>query len=171
MPPTAYWSQTGRRHDEACYIELNKNLLSLTFGGSFLPQPYPKDLSSKLAYNFNRLLLKTVPGLRASGKKQFLIQFDSWRLWESFISNACPVHVRFEDWAMQFPVMPVEGQHYIGVHGLDFEGTARRISNMSPEEIQQISRQGRQWALDNYSPKAMATIFLKECAQMGGSGI
>jgi len=164
--PTSYWVQTGRRHDDNYFRELNSSLLGLTFGGSFATKPYPAGLPSKVVNLFNRALLKVIPGIREIGALQYIFQFDSWRLWETFISNACPISVQFEDWNAVLPVMPVAFKHYIPVDLGDIKGSAGRLLSMSDVEIKTIGQEGRKWAMQNYSPKAMANRLLQHINEL-----
>jgi hypothetical protein len=156
----SYWLQTGKRHDEAFYVELNQSLLGFAFGGSFQIAPYPSDNKAKMLQYLHRGMLKLSPALRSKGKFQYLIQYDSWRLWETFISNACPVYLKLEDWGFVLPEMPVANKHYIALEGLDFEKTANTILSMKKEQIEAISLAGRKWAIEYYGPVAAAQRFL-----------
>ncbi|CAN5385370.1 hypothetical protein BH09BAC1_BH09BAC1_17450 [soil metagenome] len=156
----SYWYQTGRRHDDAFYVALNQSLLSLTFGGSFIPAPFPSNPLQQLRYLLNRSILKAVPGLREKGYLQYIIQYDSWRWWESLISNACPIFLDFEQCGFKLPVMPVAGKHYLDVDLTNIEKSACNILALTEAEIKLISQQGKEWALEHYSPVAVAKRFM-----------
>lgn len=158
--PNSYWFQTGRRHDDAYFVELNRSLLGLTFGGSFVPKPYPAGPVTKLQNVINRVVLKLFPKLREQGRLQYIIQYDSWRFWETMASNACAVFLNFEQCGLVLPVYPEPGVHYLDVDINDIEGSARKIDAMSETELRSISEAGRAWVLQHYSPKAMAQRFL-----------
>lgn len=155
-----YWWQTGRRHDELYFAELNKSLFSLAFGGILVPKPYPSNTAKNLQYLANRALLKFIPGLRAKGYLQYIIQYDSWRLWESFISDACPLFLNFEQWGFQLPVNPIAGEHYLDVDLKNMEKSAKRIVSMPTDEIKHISQNGREWAFKHYAPLPVTHRFL-----------
>ncbi len=157
----SYWWQTGRRHDEEYFIELNKSRISLAFGGIFVPGPYPSNPIQKLRHLGNRAVLKAIPGLRQKGYLQYIVQYDSWRIWESFISNACPLFLNFEQCGFQWPINPIAGEHYIDVDIFNFKESAEKILALSDAELDKISNQGREWALQHYSPLPMAQRFLK----------
>lgn len=158
--PYSYWWQTGRRHDEKYFVELNSSMFSLAFGGVFVPRPYPSNGATNFRHLVNRAILKAVPGLRGRGYLQFLVQYDSWRLWESFIANTCPLFLNFEQNGFQFPVNPIAGKHYIDVDLFNFKESVDRICALSDDEVKHIGQQGREWAFEHYSPKAMAQRLL-----------
>ena len=57
--------------------------------------------------------------------------------------------------------MPEKGRHYFGVD-LDKPGSVvERIAD-DPGSLRRIAAAGREWAIANYSPRAMATRFLAE---------
>lgn len=156
----SYWYQTGRRHDDEYFVELNRSLIGLTFGGSFVPKPYPADTFTKLQNLSNRVLLKLIPGLRQQGKLEFIIQYDSWRFWETMVSNACAVFLNFEQCGLVLPVYPEPGVHYLAVDIHDIEGSANQILALTEAELKQISLAGREWAIKNYGPAAVAQRFI-----------
>ena len=55
--------------------------------------------------------------------------------------------------------MPENWKHYVGV---DFRNLARDVDRMrrSPALLEDIAAVGREWALQNYSPRAAAQRFL-----------
>lgn len=156
------WCQTGRRYDPVYYKELNRSLLNLAFGGTPIVPPLPLSLPDKVVGKIKRTLLAARYGKENIPAHYYsLVQYDSWRLWESFASNACPVFSNCDQFGITFPVKPIAGKHYIAVDGFDFAGAARRIDAMSTEQIQEISSAGRDWVLQHYSPKPTAERFLQ----------
>jgi hypothetical protein len=67
----------------------------------------------------------------------------------------------FDNWDWVLPVMPINKVHYWGVSGLNFKESAKELLSMDNETIMKIASAGRQWALDNYSPKATTQRLLK----------
>ena len=146
-----YWNQTGRRHNTEYYKLLNSSLLTHTFGGVLeyksslhrIKEWAEKRIKFRLSNNFN------------------LYQYDSWRLWEVFASNSCPLNIDFSDWNILLPEMPVNGIHFWGVKGINFEKSAKDLMHLKREEIMKISQAGKNWSLKNYSPVATAKRFIK----------
>ncbi len=89
-----------------------------------------------------------------------VIQFDSWRFWESLLAGCVTLHVDLEKYGAVFPVMPENWKHYIGIDLDDIEGSLVRIKENLPR-FSEISRAGREWALANYNPKIVAERFLE----------
>lgn len=162
--PLSLWSQTGRRYDPKYFEELNSSLLNLSFGGTPIVPPLPLSNTSKVLGKAKRELLKLAYGKNIPAKYYTLIQYDSWRLWESFASNTCPVFSDCSQFGITLPVKPEPGVHYVAVDGFNFEAAAIQIKQLGNEKLKQIAQQGRQWALQHYSPKAVAQRFLTEVA-------
>lgn len=146
-----YWNQTGRRHNPAYYKQLNQSLLTLTFCGAFeQKQPH-------LFYRIKETIEKRT--FRIS-KNFSVANFDRWRFWETLCSVSCPVHLDFNFWNIEFPVMPKQDKDYIGVKNMNFKETAERINSMSVDEIKQIGQNGRNFVLENYAPLPTAKRLL-----------
>ena len=56
--------------------------------------------------------------------------------------------------------MPINWVHYIGIDLLNPQESIKRIKSMSIEDLEKIGMNGREWALTNYSPEAVAKLFL-----------
>lgn len=87
-------------------------------------------------------------------------RWDSWRFWESLVSGCVTIHLDFEKYGFKLPVMPENWKHYIG---LDLANIHRDVERMldEQEQMQEIAYNGRLWALEHYSPIAVAKRFLK----------
>jgi len=55
--------------------------------------------------------------------------------------------------------MPENWKHYIGVNLENVDRDVRRITE-SPNLLEDVAAQGRQWAMENYSPKKAASRML-----------
>lgn len=160
-----YWQMTGRRHNPDYYKFINEHILTYCYGGFYHPKPASNFSFDKVIRQLYKLKIKLRPENDPNASDNYYIyQWDSFRFWESLLSNSCPLFVDFESWKFHLPVIPKNWEHYIGVYGLDFESTANRIKETSAEELARISEAGRQWALQHYSPKAVAQRFLTEVA-------
>ncbi len=149
--PLSYWSQTGRRHNGDYYKKINNYLFINTVGGIIDIMPIARNNISKFIRQKNKLL-------SAFYKTGYLhiYQFDSWRFWEGLLSNACPIHMDFESWSFVLPEMPQNRTHYWGIPKLSFKESAAELLKLSKNEVTNISKNGRNWALDYYSPKPTA---------------
>lgn len=160
--PLSLWCQTGRRYDPVYFEELNRSLLNLSFGGTPIVPPLPLTFTSKVIGKIKRTILGLVYGKnKVPADKHVLVQYDSWRLWESFLSPTCPVFTHCDHLGITFPVTPVAGEHYIAIDGFDFEAGAEKILALSTDEIMKIGENGRKWAIDNYAPKPMAQYLIR----------
>jgi hypothetical protein len=147
-----YWHQTGRRHYSSYYKRLTESIACACFGGYFEKSiPFQ---NNKLGYYLRHLDYKF--NLFRFNKAY---QFDSWRFWESLAAGCCTVHIDLERYGAVFPVMPINGVHYLGV---DFDNIALIEEDLAKgvNFLQRIGEEGRKWVLCNYSPKATANRFI-----------
>lgn len=156
----SYWSQTGKRHYEDYFGELNASLLGLCFGGTHSPNPLPLNTKTRVQNLLTRLKLIMNAKAATDTRNYMIIQWDSWRFWETMLSNACAVFIDFDEWRLGLPEFPLAGEHFLAVHGFNFKQSANNICSMSDKEIQQIAARGREWTLQHYSPKAVANRFI-----------
>ncbi|WP_018613834.1 glycosyltransferase family 1 protein [Segetibacter koreensis] len=148
------WEQTGRRHYPTYYQKLKSVKACACFGGYFL-SPFPKNQSSILGY----LVSKTFEKLNISVPGR-INQWDSWRFWETLASGAVAFHIDFEKYGICLPEQPGNFKHYVGVDLDNYKSTIDRLKD-EPNILKEISTQGRQWALEFYSPTAIAGRFVR----------
>jgi hypothetical protein len=60
--------------------------------------------------------------------------------------------------------MPQNGVHYVGVRLDRVEETVAFLTHAAPGQLATIAEAGRAWALEHYSPKAIALRFVGEMA-------
>ena len=89
-----------------------------------------------------------------------VLQWDSWRLWESWGAGCVTFHLDFEKYGVTMPVMPENWKHYIGIDLDNVQQAVDRIKN-EPEILEYVAEEGRKWAMEHYSPLATARRFLK----------
>jgi hypothetical protein len=160
----SYWSQTGRRHHEQYFKDLNTSLFTMAFGGVLFFKPTGNDLFAKLHLKLSRLITKfqRLIGVSESiNLTHIMSQFDNWRFIESMLSNSIPLHIDYDYWNICWPVNPIDGKHYIAVKGLNLKQALEKMESMSEVDLQNIRIKGREWAIENYGPKATAERFLK----------
>ncbi len=147
------WRQTGRRHYLSYYHRLRNIAACAAFGGLTPP-----------VWEVEPGLIKRLWRRRKEGyKKRVLLQWDSWRFWESLAAGAVTFHVDFEKYGLQLPVMPENGKHYIGV---DMDNIDKSLAIVSDENrMKEISVAGREWAIENYPPVATAKRLLDFISQ------
>ena len=64
-----------------------------------------------------------------------------------------------ERYGARLLVMPQNERHYIGIDLDDLQGRMRCISRAM---LENVALAGREWALEHYSPKAVAERFIRE---------
>lgn len=85
-----------------------------------------------------------------------ILRWDSWRLWESWVMGCIPITLDFHKYGFLLPVMPENWKHYIGLDLSKLEEDVERLLSLSEQELDEISCYGREWALQYYSPQAVA---------------
>jgi len=146
------WEITGRRHYPSYYQRLGSSLACAAFGGTIQPSWLFGDIRF-------RSHISRVNDLFTHGRSgSRILQWDSYRFWESLISGCATIHVDLNIYGAILPVMPINFQHYIGV---DFKKVKKAVTvtNDLPQ-ISRIAKNGQEWALENYSPVAIANRFL-----------
>jgi hypothetical protein len=154
------WAQTGRRHHPNFYKRLIQSTACACFGGNFIPR-WPSDPTASVT-RVDRILNKIAQKLNLQSKR--IIQWDSWRFWESLAAGCVTFHVDFEKYGFRLPVMPVNWRHYIGIDLDHIHQAVERIAD-EPEVLEKISTEGRLWALEHYSPVPTALRFLEIVGQ------
>lgn len=152
-----HWQQTGARHYPSYYQRLKNSAACACFGGFFAPS-WPNNSGSLVNRNLQRVLTK----LRL--KSNTVVQWDSWRLWESLAAGCATFHVDFDKYGVYLPTMPENWQHYIGIDLDHLPAAIDRIAD-DPEILERIALEGRKWAIENYSPVPTALRFLETIYQ------
>ena len=155
------WEQTARRHCPAYYARLRRSQACACFCGDLIP-PAPHDpgplLEGGSRAKLRRRFWETVRVF--DPRPDRIIQWDSWRFWETLAAGAVAFHVDLELHGVKMPVMPRNWEHYVGVDLRRPKATIERILD-EPECLERIALQGREWALEHYSPRAVAERFLR----------
>ena len=142
-----FWDLTGRRHYQSYYERLGSSKVCAVFGG-FLQTRF-SDRPALL----HRMIRKMDSHINFL-KYDRLLQFDSWRFWESLASGCLTIHADFDKYGIILPQMPINGTHYFGVNFANLEYSKQRFLDIDSHEA--IANSGREWVLKNYSPEAVA---------------
>jgi hypothetical protein len=150
------WHQTGMRHYPRYYQRLNHSVACACFGGLFI-NPWPPDSFGPTKF-LDRVMNKVL--IRLDPRPRRLMNWDSFRFWEALSAGCVTFHVDLEKYGAMLPVMPENWKHYIG---LDWSHMGEAIDRITaePEILESIATQGRQWALEHYSPIPTALRFLE----------
>ncbi len=162
------WCQTGRRHNPAYFDRLKQAKACAAFCG-FFPPPWPLDLHP-LTSRFGGGLLHRLDGLlkTAGMRPQRLLQWDSWRLWESLSAGCATFHADFDKYGVRMPIMPENWKHYVGIDLDDVDGAVARIK-ADAGLLATIATNGQSWVREHYSPVPTAQRFLDILSQQGCS--
>ncbi|WP_410220007.1 hypothetical protein [Pedobacter sp.] len=154
------WKSTFGLHNRKYYNHIEKNLMVAAFCGEMIPGlPFNP---SKYMVGGNKAKIKKHFYTMLStllGKKQRIIQWDSWRFWETLALGSVPIHIDLEKYGVSLPIMPENWKHYIGIDLNNIDYAIERITE-DKEGIYKIAKQGHQWGMENYSPKASAQRFI-----------
>ncbi|MBE9098536.1 hypothetical protein [Vacuolonema iberomarrocanum] len=154
---TLYWMQTGRRHNPAYYKMLGQSLACACFGGFFV-MPSFYSYATPFSVFSKRIFSKWVVPTST------IIQWDSWRLWESLFAGCASFHADFDKYRFALPVKPENWTHYVGVDCSNPQAAVERIAN-EPDILHTIGQNGRQWVLEHYAPLPTAIRFLQMLRQ------
>jgi hypothetical protein len=143
--------QTGNRHNPQYYENLKTGLANLCFGG-FLTNRFM--MSNKLHIKILRKINYDLEFI----KNDRVFQWDSWRLWETMSAGAAAIHLDFDKYGMELPTNPVNGVHYLGVDFDNLHEFEEQLKDL--DHLRRIGKQGAEWVIENYSPKAIAQRLL-----------
>ena len=151
------WLQTGARHYPNYYKRLQESIACTCFGGFFVTT-WPSDPGNLVNRGIKQLLAKL------KLQSNTILQWDSWRFWESLAAGCVTFHVDFEKYGIALPVMPENWRHYIGIDLDNVQATIDKIAE-NPEILEYIAQEGRNWAIKNYSPVPTALRLLEIVSQ------
>ena len=154
------WQQSVDKHNPDYFAALTSSAAVACFCGYLCPW-WPADASvhfrgakrHQALAAFGRGLAGLLP------RPPRLIQWDSWRFWETLCAGSAAFHLDLEQYGVELPVMPENWKHYIGVNLENVDRDVRRITE-SPNLLEDVAAQGHQWAMENYSPKKAAARML-----------
>ena len=160
--------QSGGRHNIYYITRMKNSMACAAFGGVFMLGNNKENnefyhslanyfISGRSGGKITKVLKKL--SLQISHTYN-LFQWDSWRFWESLACGCVTFHLDFDKYGIILPIMPINWVHYIGIDLLNPQESIKRIKSMSIEDLEKIGMNGREWALTNYSPEAVAKLFL-----------
>jgi len=154
------WHQTLEKHNPEYYHNIERTLINAAFCGDMIAG-LPNDPSIYLVGGNKAKLRKKIYEVLSFllGKEKRIIQWDSWRFWETLILGSVPMHLDLEKYGVELPIMPDNWEHYIGIDLDHINRDVERIMD-DPESIYKIAYKGKPWAEQNYSPLASAKRFI-----------
>jgi hypothetical protein len=154
-----FYNATTRRHNPQYFRILCSTELFLSFGGyfDFKPLRYmPWNFIDKVLRKPNYWIYR----VKEKSKRDFsnhiyIFQQDSFRFWEVLYSGSVAVNIDLDHWNVRLPVMPVSGEHYLGIKKLH-NNIEEDLSKKDHKILRDIGKKGRSWVLTHYSPQAQA---------------
>ncbi|MDI1335074.1 MAG: hypothetical protein PSU94_02725 [Lacunisphaera sp.] len=157
------WEQTNRRHSRAYYERLKHSQAVSCFCGALIPPMPWRDPNQLLLHGGKAKLKMKLFNLlgRLDPRPERIVQWDSWRFWESLAAGCVAFNLDLERYGVMLPLMPENWRHYIGVDLANPAPAAARIAD-DPGCLERIAREGREWALANYAPAPLTARFLRD---------
>jgi hypothetical protein len=155
------WFQCAGRHSPDFFRRLSSVQICAAFCGELVPSlPLRPDFLVGGNRAKIRKLCWTVVS-RLQGGPNRLIQADSWRFWEALACGAAVMHHNADETGWLLPVPPIPFETYLPV---SLRGENKRLFSIlrNTQALFGIAEAGRNWALENYSPKRVAERFLEE---------
>jgi hypothetical protein len=146
------WAATGRRHYPQYFVRLQKSALCAAFGGYFAPGVF------RSTESFGERALYAAYW-RLAARSKTVMQFDSWRFWESLAAGCLTLQVDYDRYGCCLPEMPAAGIHYAGFD-LGARDCASWVIDARDEELASAAESGREWCIRHYSPQATAQRLL-----------
>lgn len=155
------WEQTGMRFSQSYYDRLKCSQAVACFCGEMIP-PMPWRDPGQYLVGGNKAKLKRAvfEGLaKLDPRPPRSVQWDSFRAWEAWVAGCATINIDLDLYGPVLPVMPENWKHYIGV---DLQRPQRAIERLRDDFnlLESVAVQGRAWALEHYSPKAVAQRFI-----------
>ena len=149
------WRQTAHRFARGYYERLKRSQAVACFCGDMIPAAPFAGADRYLAGGGRARLRRALFELldRFDPRPRRAIQWDSFRFWEAMAAGCAAINIDLEYYGVALPVMPINGQHYLGVR---FDAVDEAVDRLAAEPalLERVARQGREWALANYSPRA-----------------
>lgn len=141
----------GMRWSDEYFRLLASSTACLAYGGCF-----GQDLGQN---DYFRGTKGDEQGLVRYRAPSVVLRWDSWRFWEALVFGCLSVQLDFREYGFKLPVMPENWQHYVGINLADVRRDVERLMD-ERARLSEIAWNGRIWALENYSPIAVARRFL-----------
>jgi hypothetical protein len=90
-----------------------------------------------------------------------IVQWDSWKVWEGFLSGCLVVTADLDHYDIQLPFPIVPFKHYIPVRYDQLDASYEKLWKLSDVEQERIAATGRAYILQHYTPESLAAYMLK----------
>jgi hypothetical protein len=164
-PSDAYealmWRQTDGRFSWKYYDRLKQSQAVECFCGDIIPpMPFRPEKylvggdRAKLRLAFFKLLGLLDP------RSPRAVSWDSFRFWEALSAGCASINVDLSLYGVQLPVAPENGLHYLGVNFARVRDLVDQLHE-EPQILARIGIEGKRWAEQHYSPRAVGKRFLE----------
>ena len=159
-----WWRLTHGKHNPGYYDLIRRYPMHACFCGDLIPA-FPADPTSIIQGGGRARVRRAAYTALAQllFRPERLLQWDSWRFWETLALGSVPLMFDLEAVGVRLPVMPQNWVHYVGLDPrrpeASVEALVRRWS-----ELPRIAAQGRAWLFEHYSPAANAR---RLCHELG----
>ncbi len=146
---TLHVQQTNWRHYPSYYKKLCSHMVCAAFGGWFdiALWGYHYSLINRIGSKLLRMF---------SLPSSVLRQHDSWRMWEAWAAGSVMLCADLEKCNVQWPVMPQNYVHYLGVTPTEFLFPHSFEKKLEAARLKDIAHSGREFVLTHYTPQACA---------------
>lgn len=151
-----WWRLTHGKHNPDYYDLIRRYPVHACFCGDMIPA-FPTDPTGIIQGGGRARVRRAVYSALAKLllRPQRLLQWDSWRFWETLALGSVPLMFDLDAVGAHLPVMPQNWVHYVGLDPRrPAKSTAELVRRWS--ELPQIAAQGHAWLLEHYSPSANA---------------
>lgn len=156
------WRQTGRRFSRSYYERLKHSQAVSCFCGDLIPAaPFAAE---DITVGGNRARIRRwVHELldRFDSRPRRSVQWDSFRWWEALAAGCTAINLDLDYYGVELPAMPTNFEHYIGIRFDAVDAVVDRLA-ADPQVLERVARQGRDWALQHYSPQRLAERLLEQ---------
>jgi hypothetical protein len=155
------WRQTGGRYSATYYERLKRAKAVACFCGDIIP-PAPWRPERYLVGGARARLRRALFGALElfDPRPPRAVGADSFRFWEALAAGSAAINLDLAHYGVQFPVMPTNGVHYLGVDFARVDAFVERLRD-DPTLLERVGAGGRAWAAAHYSPKAAAKRLLE----------
>lgn len=155
------WEQTSKRHSRVYFERMKSCAVSSAFCGDEIPAAPWNPAGYCVGGGKARLRRKFYDLVQRLGRRPMrLISGDSFRFWESLACGTVPFQADFDHYGLKLPVQPLPYEHYIPVRFDSLKGSIAGIKKALPQ-LAAIGAGGREWAIEHYSPRAVARRLLE----------
>jgi hypothetical protein len=155
------WRQTIRRYSQSYYDRLKSAQAVSCFCGKLIPPaPFNPECYMKGGKQAQMLRLLFTAFSVFDQRPSRAVQWDSFRFWEALCAGCVAFNIDLDRYGVRLPVSPRNWVHYIGIDLDHIDNCIERI-HCEPNILERIAKDGRSWALEHYSPAAVARRFLR----------